>query len=92
MKEMIEQSRDQQWEPRAPEAPRVEAARTALLEYANDTDCDMESMAGFADGLIVTARRDGMIKALRWVIDQEISATHAPLFSAVTRLENGGEL
>ena len=45
------------WEPRKPEAPGIEAARTALLEYAGDTDCDPESMAAFADGLIATCRR-----------------------------------
>jgi len=66
------------WAPRIPEAPGIEAARTALLEYAGDTDCDPESMAGFADGLIAACvmdvtktitpqiERKAMIKALRW--------------------------
>ena len=66
------------WAPRIPEAPGIEAARTALLEYAGDTDCDPESMAGFADGLIAACvmdvtktitpqiERAAMIKALVW--------------------------
>ena len=49
---------DPRWETRRPEAPDIEAARTALLEYAGDTDCDPESMAGFADGLIAACKRE----------------------------------